>query len=186
MVSKLFAQVLNQAKKECMGGCPVPRPWSILAAKGPFMKTGNGKDENTNFEAWARLLIERKVPSQFQNLIDPEVVDRGAEILKRGEAFEVRVCDHRILASPGEGLSAESYGEHILIHASSKQPSLGKVLDFGVFKSPGTNHADTASVSHFPFSQPQTPSCWSLNPWLSQLGSRPRSLSICNLFRRAD
>ncbi len=79
------------------------------------MKTGNGKDENTNFEAWARLLIERKVPNQFQNLIDSMVVDRGAEILKRGEAFEVRVYDHRILAAPGEGLIAETSGEHILI-----------------------------------------------------------------------
>ena len=43
----------------------------------------------TDFEAWARLLIVRKVPENFSHLIDSEVIDSGADILKRGDAFEV-------------------------------------------------------------------------------------------------
>jgi len=55
------------------------------------MKTFSAKDKSTNFEAWARLLICRKVPDGYQHLINSEVVRAGAEILKDGEAFEVRV-----------------------------------------------------------------------------------------------
>ncbi len=43
----------------------------------------------TDFEEWARLLIARKVPQNFSHLIDSEVIDSGADILKRGDAFEV-------------------------------------------------------------------------------------------------
>ena len=58
------------------------------------MKTPSAKDEkNTDFEAWARLLICRKVPGQYQQLVNSEVVHDGAVILKHGDSFEVRVCD---------------------------------------------------------------------------------------------
>ena len=40
----------------------------------------------------------------------------------------------------------------------------------------------TASVSQPVSPQPQPVSSWSLKPWLSQFGSRPRSLSICKSF----
>jgi hypothetical protein len=45
----------------------------------------------TNFEEWAKLLINRKVPNDFSHLIDSEVIHTGADILKRGDAFEVHL-----------------------------------------------------------------------------------------------
>ena len=45
----------------------------------------------TNFEAWAKLLITRKVPGNFIHLIDPELIHSGADILKHGGAFEVHL-----------------------------------------------------------------------------------------------
>jgi len=45
----------------------------------------------TNFEEWARLLINRKVPNDFSHLINSEVIHTGADILKRGDAFEVHL-----------------------------------------------------------------------------------------------
>ena len=45
----------------------------------------------TNFEAWAKLLITRKVPQNFTHLINPDVIHSGADILKRGESFEVHL-----------------------------------------------------------------------------------------------
>ncbi len=43
----------------------------------------------TDFEAWAKMLLVRKVPESFSHLIDSDVIDSGADILKRGDAFEV-------------------------------------------------------------------------------------------------
>jgi hypothetical protein len=45
----------------------------------------------TNFEEWAKLLLTRKVPRNFNHLINSEVIHSGADILKRGDAFEVHV-----------------------------------------------------------------------------------------------
>jgi hypothetical protein len=45
----------------------------------------------TDFEAWAKLLITRKVPEDCSHLIDSEVIDSGADILKSGGAFEVHL-----------------------------------------------------------------------------------------------
>ena len=45
----------------------------------------------TNFEAWAKMLIARKVPENFTHLINTEVIHSGADILKRGESFEVHL-----------------------------------------------------------------------------------------------
>jgi hypothetical protein len=44
-----------------------------------------------NFEEWAKLLINRKVPNDFSHLINSEVIHSGADILKRGDAFEVHL-----------------------------------------------------------------------------------------------
>ena len=43
----------------------------------------------TDFEEWSKLLLTRKVPQNFNHLINSEVIHSGAEILKRGDAFEV-------------------------------------------------------------------------------------------------
>lgn len=43
----------------------------------------------SDFKEWARVLIVRKVPENFSHLIDSTVIDSGADILKRGDAFEV-------------------------------------------------------------------------------------------------
>ena len=68
------------------------------------MHTRNVKVGNTDFETWARQLICRKVPDNYHHLINAEVVHDGAAILKRGEAFEVRVRDgsayNQILVTP--------------------------------------------------------------------------------------
>jgi hypothetical protein len=53
------------------------------------------RNENTDFDAWAKLLICRKVPDSYQQLVNPEVIHDGAEILKRGDAFEVRIRKRR-------------------------------------------------------------------------------------------
>ena len=55
------------------------------------MQIPNTEDENMAFEAWAQLLISRKVPENYRHLIDPDLVSEGAAILKRGDAFEVYV-----------------------------------------------------------------------------------------------
>lgn len=44
-----------------------------------------------DFEAWASLLLNRKVPQCYNHLITREVIRRGASILKDGGAFEVHV-----------------------------------------------------------------------------------------------
>jgi hypothetical protein len=45
----------------------------------------------TDFEAWADLLIERKVPDRYKHLIRSDLIERGAAILKEGGAFEIQV-----------------------------------------------------------------------------------------------
>ena len=47
--------------------------------------------KKTDYEAWASLLLNRKVPPGCGHLIKPDVVKRGAAILKAGAAFEVHV-----------------------------------------------------------------------------------------------
>jgi hypothetical protein len=67
------------------------------------MKT-RANDEHLDFEAWARLLICRKVPDNYQHLINSDVVHNGATILEHGDAFEVRITDRaaheEILVTP--------------------------------------------------------------------------------------
>ena len=48
-------------------------------------------EQETDFETWARLLLRRKVPDDFQHLIDQEVVHDGEIILRRGDAFEIHI-----------------------------------------------------------------------------------------------
>jgi hypothetical protein len=57
------------------------------------MKIQQSSNEHLDFEAWASLLIHRKVPDNYQHLINSEVVHDGAAILERGDAFEVRIAD---------------------------------------------------------------------------------------------
>ena len=57
------------------------------------MNTLLAKNETLDFEAWAILLLWRKVPDTLHHLISSEVVHDGAAILQRGDAFEVRVRD---------------------------------------------------------------------------------------------
>ena len=59
-------------------------------------------NNNADFEAWARLLICRKVPDGYQQMVDSEVIHHGAEILKRGDAFEVRIRERRGVSGRGE------------------------------------------------------------------------------------
>jgi hypothetical protein len=44
-----------------------------------------------DFEEWAKLLLTRKLPENFSYLIGSELIHSGADILKRGEAFEVHL-----------------------------------------------------------------------------------------------
>jgi len=48
-------------------------------------------NSETDFEEWAKLLIIRKVPRNFTRLRGPDVIHSGADILKRGESFEVHL-----------------------------------------------------------------------------------------------
>jgi hypothetical protein len=53
-----------------------------------------------DFEAWAKLLIARKVPQNFSHLIDPDVIHSGADILKHGGAFEVHLEQPSRVSNP--------------------------------------------------------------------------------------
>jgi hypothetical protein len=53
----------------------------------------HASDRDADFEAWARLLICRKVPDGYRDLVNSHVVHAGADILKRGDAFEVRIFE---------------------------------------------------------------------------------------------
>jgi hypothetical protein len=68
------------------------------------MNTLSAKEETSDFEAWARLLICRKVPDVFHHLVNSEVIHDGAAILQRGDAFEVRISDQlahqQVLVTP--------------------------------------------------------------------------------------
>jgi len=66
--------------------------------------------QNTDFEAWARMLIARKVPEGSARFINSEVVRSGAEILKRGQGFEVHLLDAEAASVPG--VSASHVGGH--------------------------------------------------------------------------
>jgi hypothetical protein len=79
------------------------------------METRSANDQNTDFAAWARLLIYRKVPDRYQHLINSEVVFNGAAILKRGEAFEVRICDRVTSKSGGNPAAIGFAGKQILV-----------------------------------------------------------------------
>ena len=62
--------------------------------------------QNTDFEAWARMLIARKVPEDSARFINSEVVRSGAEILRRGQGFEVHLLDPEAATVPGAGASS--------------------------------------------------------------------------------
>ena len=89
-----------------------------VVIKGDVYENASAKHENTeftDFEAWARLLVRRKVPDRFQDLINSEVVSDGAAILKHGEAFEVRICDQTIGRVSGGVEGTRPAGKHILV-----------------------------------------------------------------------
>src|SRR5215831_954844 len=62
--------------------------------------------QNTDFEAWARMLIARKVPEDSAQFINSEVVRSGAAILMRGEGFEV----HLLQSEDSVSSSADASG----------------------------------------------------------------------------
>ena len=70
------------------------------------MNMRNKRNEN-EFESWARLLISRKVPEGYRHLVNSKVVGRGAAILKLGDAFEVRIYDHRLAGKSPADLVTE-------------------------------------------------------------------------------
>jgi hypothetical protein len=61
------------------------------------MKTRSTNQDDKKFEAWAKLLICRKVPDGFRDVVNSDVVHEGAVILKYGGAFEVHIREQ----SPG-------------------------------------------------------------------------------------
>jgi hypothetical protein len=80
------------------------------------MKTLRTKDDTLDFEAWAIMLLWRKVPDSYHHLINSEVVHDGAAILQRGDAFEVRVHDgavhEEILITPFPTIPAAPLERH--------------------------------------------------------------------------
>ena len=64
------------------------------------------ESQNTDFEAWARMLIARKVPEDSARLINSEVVRSAAEILKRGLGFEVHLLDAEAASIPDAAASS--------------------------------------------------------------------------------
>lgn len=61
--------------------------------------------QNTDFEAWAKMLIARKVPEDSARFINSDVIRSGAEILKRGQGFEVHLLDFESAAASGVAAS---------------------------------------------------------------------------------
>jgi hypothetical protein len=64
------------------------------------------ESQNTDFEAWARMLIARKVPEDSARFINPEVVRSGAEILRRGLGFEVHLLDAESAGIPDAAVAS--------------------------------------------------------------------------------
>ena len=80
------------------------------------MKTLRTKDEILDFEAWAIMLLWRKVPDSHHHLINSGLVHDGAAILERGDAFEVRLRDgaarEEIFVTPFPAAIASAVAKH--------------------------------------------------------------------------
>jgi len=72
-------------------------------------------EEKTDFENWAKLLIRRKVPDDYQHLIDSEVIKTGEIILKRGDAFEIHIRLQKSGESSTPSPVAKSRSAQILV-----------------------------------------------------------------------
>lgn len=62
--------------------------------------------QNIDFEAWAKMLISRKVPEDSARYINSDVIRSGAELLRQGQGFEVHLLDSEI--APGFGAAGLS------------------------------------------------------------------------------
>ena len=72
-------------------------------------------EEKTDFETWAKLLIRRKVPDDYQHLINSEVIKSGEIILKRGDAFEIHIRLDKAGESVPQSSTANSRDAQILV-----------------------------------------------------------------------
>ena len=68
-------------------------------------------EKETDFETWAKMLIRRKVPDDYQHLINQEVIKDGEIILKRGDAFEIHITPR----NPAGSSTAKSRDAEILV-----------------------------------------------------------------------
>lgn len=55
----------------------------------------SGKD-NPNWRNQANFLIGLKVPYRYRYLITPELVEEGAELLRKGQSFEVNIDENSL------------------------------------------------------------------------------------------
>ena len=72
-------------------------------------------EQETDFETWAKLLIRRKVPDDYQHLIDREVIKDGEIILKRGDAFEIHIRPKNPQEPAASSSTAKSREAEILV-----------------------------------------------------------------------
>jgi len=70
-------------------------------------------EQETDFQTWAKLLIRRKVPDDYQHLINQEVIHNGEIILRRGDAFEIHIRPRTEKQSPARSSAANSRGAEI-------------------------------------------------------------------------
>lgn len=72
-------------------------------------------EQKTDFETWAKMLILRKVPDDYQHLINQEVIKDGEIILRRGDAFEIHIRTEKGKDSPAHSSAADSRGAEIYV-----------------------------------------------------------------------
>jgi hypothetical protein len=73
--------------------------------------------EDTNFENWAFTLISPHVPSRFMYLVTDELLSQGAEILRGGRIFDVRLSEKLRDDTGFESVTAEAVGSLVGVGA---------------------------------------------------------------------
>ena len=80
-------------------------------------------EQKTDFETWAKILIRRKVPDDYQHLINREVIKDGEIILRRGGAFEIHITPR----NPAGSSTATARDGEILVTPMPHLPRATKV-----------------------------------------------------------
>ncbi|HWD91543.1 MAG TPA: hypothetical protein VG938_04255 [Verrucomicrobiae bacterium] len=86
-------------------------------------------EQETDFQTWAKLLIHRKVPDDYQHLINEEVIHEGEIILRRGDAFEIHFRSQAPGKSDDQPATAKMRDTQILLTPLPRLQRPAKILN---------------------------------------------------------